>query len=113
MESAIKNKEANNNNLLTDDTDEVEIRPIRRRDAVKAGLDYWIDDSDFEKEKQRRIAVKNRKVGLMMDWSLILFFFSLVNCKFSYLNCYSLAVPFSPLLDTIQQKGNGGDNFKR
>ena len=64
MESAIKNKEANNNNFLIDETDEVEIRPIRRRDAVKAGLDYWIDDSDFEKEKQRRIAVKNRKVGL-------------------------------------------------
>ncbi|KAL7492220.1 hypothetical protein ACHAWT_001391 [Skeletonema menzelii] len=61
MESATKNKEASNNNFLIDETDEVEIRPIRRRDAVKAGLDYWIDDSDFEKEKQRRIAVKNRK----------------------------------------------------
>ena len=63
MESAIKNKEANKNNFLVDETDEVEIRPILRRDAVKAGLDYWIDDGDFEKEKQRRIAVKNRKVG--------------------------------------------------
>ena len=63
MESAIKNKEANKNNFLVDETDEVEIRPILRRDAVRAGLDYWIDDGDFEKEKQRRIAVKNRKVG--------------------------------------------------
>mmetsp|Transcript_16313 Transcript_16313/g.23125 ORF Transcript_16313/g.23125 Transcript_16313/m.23125 type:complete len:187 (+) Transcript_16313:77-637(+) len=61
MESAIKNKDANNNNFAVDETDEVEIRPIRRRDAVEAGLDYWIDDGDFEREKQRRIAVRNRK----------------------------------------------------
>mmetsp|Transcript_25124 Transcript_25124/g.39463 ORF Transcript_25124/g.39463 Transcript_25124/m.39463 type:complete len:186 (-) Transcript_25124:88-645(-) len=61
MESAIKNKDANNNNFTLDETDEVEIRPIRRRDAVEAGLDYWIDDGDFEREKQRRIAVRNRK----------------------------------------------------
>mmetsp|Transcript_16740 Transcript_16740/g.28463 ORF Transcript_16740/g.28463 Transcript_16740/m.28463 type:complete len:187 (+) Transcript_16740:88-648(+) len=60
MESAIKNKDANNNNFLVDETDEVEVRPIRRIDAVEAGLDYWIDDGDFEREKQRRIAVKNR-----------------------------------------------------
>ncbi len=65
MESAIKNKDANNNNFAVDETDEVEIRPIRRRDAVEAGLDYWIDDGDFEREKQRRIAVRNRKVCLM------------------------------------------------
>jgi hypothetical protein len=42
--------------------DLVEIRPIRRRDAVEKGLDYWIDDSDWLKEKQRRSAFKNRKV---------------------------------------------------
>lgn len=64
MES-VQNKDINNNNniILADENDEVEIRPIRRIDAVEAGLDYWIDDGDFEREKQRRIAVKNRKVG--------------------------------------------------
>ncbi|KAL7435910.1 hypothetical protein ACHAXM_004903 [Skeletonema potamos] len=60
MES-VKNKDASYNDLLADENDEVEIRPIRRRDAVEAGLDYWIDDGDFEREKQRRIAIKNRK----------------------------------------------------
>jgi len=45
-----------------DDHDEVEIRPIRKRDAIEAGLDYWIDEGDLERERQRRMAVKNRKV---------------------------------------------------
>ena len=43
--------------------DYVETRPIRRRDAVEAGLDYWMDEKDLEKERLRRIATKNRKVG--------------------------------------------------
>ena len=71
MESATKNKDANKNNFLVDETDEVEVRPIRRIDAVEAGLDYWIDDGDFEREKQRRIAVKNRKVGGFDDGMVI------------------------------------------
>ncbi len=114
MESAIKNKDANNNNFAVDETDEVEIRPIRRRDAVEAGLDYWIDDGDFEREKQRRIAVRNRKVRLMMDWSrqlLILFLLSLFSClilAFTHRPVY-----FSPSLYEYEQKGNGGYNFKR
>ena len=54
--------------------DEIETRPVRRQDAVQAGLDYWMDDVDFEKERQRKIAVKNRKVsatsvGLMYVYS--------------------------------------------
>jgi len=40
----------------------IETRPMRRVDAVEAGLDYWIDETDLEKERQRRIATKNRKV---------------------------------------------------
>jgi len=39
----------------------IETRPMRRVDAVEAGLDYWIDETDLEKERQRRIATKNRK----------------------------------------------------
>lgn len=42
--------------------DEIETRPVRRRDAVEAGLDYWMDENDLERERQRKIAVKNRKV---------------------------------------------------
>ena len=79
MESATKNtntlninsnnKNNSNNNIFGSgdndyDADEIEIRPIRRKDAVQAGMDYWIDDSDFEREKQRRIAIKNRKVSM-------------------------------------------------
>ena len=73
MESATininnNNKSNNNNNIFGSgdndyDADEIEIRPIRRKDAVQAGMDYWIDDGDFEREKQRRIAIKNRKVS--------------------------------------------------
>mmetsp|Transcript_23085 Transcript_23085/g.48670 ORF Transcript_23085/g.48670 Transcript_23085/m.48670 type:complete len:212 (-) Transcript_23085:1744-2379(-) len=40
---------------------DVEIRPVRRRDAVEAGLDYWIDESELERERQRKVALKNRK----------------------------------------------------
>ena len=42
--------------------DEIETRPVRRRDAVEAGLDYWMDENDLERERQRKIAMKNRKV---------------------------------------------------
>ena len=49
------------NNELEEDID-IEIRPIRRRDAVEAGLDYWMDETDLVKERQQRKAVKNRKV---------------------------------------------------
>ncbi|KAL3770473.1 hypothetical protein ACHAW5_006652 [Stephanodiscus triporus] len=50
----------------TDDDDDdgildVEIRPARRRDAVEAGLDYWMDESDLKRERQRRIAVRDRR----------------------------------------------------
>ena len=45
-----------------DEEDDVEIRPVRRRDAIEAGLDYWIDEGDLERERQRKISVKNRKV---------------------------------------------------
>ena len=41
--------------------DDVEVRPIRRRDAVEAGLDYWIDEEDMERERERRIALRKRR----------------------------------------------------
>ena len=40
---------------------DVEIRPARRRDAVEAGLDYWIDESDLTSERKRRIALRDRR----------------------------------------------------
>ena len=48
-----------------EDEDAIEIRPVRRRDAVEAGLDYWIDESDLKREKMRKMAVKNRKVCII------------------------------------------------
>ena len=65
----------NNISQLLDDDLDVEVRPIRRRDAVEAGLDYWIDDGDLERERQRRIAVKNRKVRslhIAYAWNIFL-----------------------------------------
>ena len=44
---------------------EIETRPIRRIDAIEAGLDYWMDEIDLEKERQRKIAAKNRKVCVL------------------------------------------------
>ena len=55
--------------------DDVEVRPIRRRDAVEAGLDYWIDEEDMERERERRIALRNRRrrryatTSLSSSWS--------------------------------------------
>ena len=68
------------NNELEEDID-IEIRPIRRRDAVEAGLDYWMDETDLVKERQQRKAVKNRKVCdmyiiaciLLMPFLLVVF----------------------------------------
>ena len=65
------NMQHNNQNkfsLFEEDNEDdlVEIRPVRRRDAVEKGLDYWIDDSDWLKEKERRTAFKNRKVCIRM-----------------------------------------------
>ncbi|KAL9184609.1 hypothetical protein ACHAXT_012579 [Thalassiosira profunda] len=45
----------------THEDDDIEVRPVRRRDAVEAGMDYWIDEGDLERERRRRIASKNRK----------------------------------------------------
>ena len=45
-----------------DDDNDIEVRPVRRRDRVEAGLDYWIDESDLKRDKEKRIALKNRKV---------------------------------------------------
>eukprot|EP00571_Detonula_confervacea_P001789 CAMPEP_0172316200 /NCGR_PEP_ID=MMETSP1058-20130122/27508_1 /TAXON_ID=83371 /ORGANISM="Detonula confervacea, Strain CCMP 353" /LENGTH=214 /DNA_ID=CAMNT_0013030457 /DNA_START=10 /DNA_END=654 /DNA_ORIENTATION=+ len=63
-------REMNNNShgsnsqqtLLLGEEDDVEVRPVRRRDAIEAGLDYWMEDGDLERERQRRIAEKNRKL---------------------------------------------------
>lgn len=52
--------------------DDVEIRPVRRRDAVEAGLDYWIDEGDLVREKERKIALKNRKVRVLQKLFLLL-----------------------------------------
>ena len=55
----------NNNNEI------IEIRPIRRRDAVEKGLDYWIDDNDLQQfEKAKRIAYKNRIKSMEVGGSI-------------------------------------------
>lgn len=43
------------------DEDDIEVRPIRRRDAIEAGLDYWIDESDLEKERARKVMLQQRR----------------------------------------------------
>jgi hypothetical protein len=40
---------------------DVEVRPIRRQDAVEAGLDYWMDEADLTKYRRRRIDVRDRR----------------------------------------------------
>ena len=47
---------------IIDDNNDIEVRPVRRRDRVEKGLDYWIDESDLKRDKEKRIALKNRKV---------------------------------------------------
>jgi len=116
LESAIKNKDNNYNNLLADENDEVEIRPIRRRDAVEAGLDYWIDDGDFEREKQRRIAIKNRKVGLILyiGRSNLFFCSSCSICNFHICVRYSLHHPTnSPPAHISKKNRQWRDQFQR
>lgn len=52
---------------IVDEFDEVdgafwETRPVRKRDAVTAGLDYWIDERDLERERKSRLgALRSRK----------------------------------------------------
>jgi len=53
------------------DHDDIEIRPVRRQDAIKAGLDYWIDDSDYEKERRRLRNRKAMEVGAISKEKLI------------------------------------------
>ena len=59
---------------IVDDNNDIEVRPVRRRDRVEAGLDYWIDESDLKKDKEKRIAMKNRKVCHLFIYVLICFF---------------------------------------
>lgn len=54
---------ASDHTTSLEEEDEVEIRPMRRRDAVEAGLDYWIDEGELMRERQRKIAEKNRKAS--------------------------------------------------
>ena len=68
-----------NNNVfdnIVDDDNDIEVRPVRRRDRVEAGLDYWIDESDLKRDKEKRIAMKNRKVCRYFI-VLVCFFFGL------------------------------------
>jgi hypothetical protein len=46
---------------LLEEEDDFETRPVRRHDAIEAGLDYWIDEVDLLKERQRRIELKVRR----------------------------------------------------
>lgn len=54
-----KVEDYNNPDII--DEDDIEIRPIRRRDAIEAGLDYWIDESDLEKERARKVMLQQRR----------------------------------------------------
>ena len=75
------------NNELEEDID-IEIRPIRRRDAVEAGLDYWMDETDLVKERQQRKAVKNRKVCDM--------YIMCVYIADAFFACSFCLIPYSP-----------------
>ena len=52
--------------VLQNEEYEIETRPVRRQDAIEAGLDYWMDETDVMKERQRKIAFKNRKVCVVV-----------------------------------------------
>ena len=60
--SDVLHKNSNIFDKIVDDYNDIEVRPVRRRDRVEAGLDYWIDESDLKRDKEKRIALKNRKV---------------------------------------------------
>ena len=65
------NYHSKNNNNKSSDVEIIEIRPIRRRDAVEKGLDYWIDDNDLQQfEKAKRIAYKNRIKSMEVGGSI-------------------------------------------
>ena len=83
---------------MNTDEYEVEIRPVRRRDAVEAGLDYWIDEGDLERERERRIAIKNRKVCMLL---LVAMFDLLALYIQMILICFSRAIP-SAMLHFLQ-----------
>lgn len=38
------------------------MRPLVRAKKIEAGEDYWIDEKDLQKNIQRQIAIKNRKL---------------------------------------------------
>jgi len=40
-----------------------EIRPLIKSEAVEAGEDYWIDESDLRKSLERQHAIQNRKAN--------------------------------------------------
>ena len=59
-------KSIKDDSILQNEECEIETRPLRRRDAIEAGLDYWMDETDVMKERQRKTAFKNRKVCVVV-----------------------------------------------
>ena len=43
-------------------TTEVQVRPLAKARAVEAGLDYWIDETDLQREREREITLQNRQL---------------------------------------------------
>ena len=92
--------------VLQNEEYEIETRPVRRRDAIEAGLDYWMDETDVMKERQRKIAFKNRKVCCCAP------------CNYYRFLLVSFII-FHPLFSFISSKllhyiiGNGGRNIQR
>lgn len=99
--------------VLQNEDYEIETRPVRRRDAIEAGLDYWMDETDVMKERQRKIAFKNRKVCDVAHPAIIIVFCWLYHVELIVLHNFSSSILIysSKLLHYII--GNGGRNIQR
>ncbi len=57
-------------NTYTNEEDELlwltsEKRPLIRAEAIESGEDYWIDENDLKKMRDREQAIRNRKVNVI------------------------------------------------
>lgn len=73
-------KSMKDDSILQNEECEIETRPLLRRDTIEAGLDYWMDETDVMKERQRKTAFKNRKVCVVVQPAIVIILCSLVIC---------------------------------
>ena len=51
-----------------------EKRPLVRAEAIESGEDYWIDENDLKKMRDREKAIRNRKVNHYLLYKFVSFF---------------------------------------